>query len=89
MTYLGSNFQYILERHTSVGQLTLEHHDDVVVVLVDLLSFCRPSVTLCIALFHKGLQASDLPVDASNILFNDECQFLQSRIQTAGPQCTK
>lgn len=48
------------------------------VVLVDLFSFGGARVTLCMVLFHDGLQGSYLPIDAGNVLFDDECQFLWS-----------
>ena len=36
-THLSSYLQYVLESHTSVRELALQKHDDVVIVLVDLL----------------------------------------------------
>ena len=40
-TDLCSDFEHILEGHTGVGELALEHHDNVFVVLFNLLSLCR------------------------------------------------
>lgn len=39
--YLCPHLQHILEGHARVGQFALEEHHDVVVVLLELLSFRR------------------------------------------------
>ena len=49
-THLSSYLQYILECHTGVRELALQKHDDVIIVLVDLLC-----ATMGIVLLDVGL----------------------------------
>jgi len=39
VTYLSSNLQHVLECHTCRSQLTLEQHNDIVIVFINLFSF--------------------------------------------------
>lgn len=73
--HLCPYLQYILECHARVGQLALEEHYDVVVVLVKLLSFRRLG-PLRIALLDVRLKRRYLFIDIRNILFDYEGEFL-------------
>jgi len=76
LPYLSPNLQHVLERHACGSQLTLEQHDDVVVVLVDLFSFRSLGRLLYILLLDVNLKGGDLLVDPSNILLDYVREFL-------------
>ncbi len=40
-TYLGSNLEHVLERHTGICQLALQEHDHIVIVFLQLLALRR------------------------------------------------
>lgn len=72
-THLRSDLQYILETDARVGELALQHHDDVVVVLRDLLrSSCRVESVL-----GELLQLGNLLVESGDVLLDDVGEFLQ------------
>lgn len=71
-THLRANLQYIFEPDTRIGELALQHHDDVVVVLRDLLrSPCRVERVL-----GELLQLSNLLVESGDVLLDDVGEFL-------------
>ena len=76
--YLCPDFQHIFKCHTRVCELVLQQHDDVVVVLLNLLPFGRLGAALCLALFHICLESRNLLVDICNILLDNESEFLKS-----------
>jgi hypothetical protein len=66
-TDLGPDLEHVFEAHTRVGQATLEHHDHVIVVLVDLLALpagTPPARSLL-------LQLCNLDIDRSDVLLDD------------------
>lgn len=70
-TDLSSYLQYVLECHAGICKLALQKHDDVVVVLVNLLR-----AAMGVVLLYVGLQRRNLLVDVRYVLLDDECQFL-------------
>lgn len=75
--YLRPEFKNVFERHTCGRQFTLQHHHDIMVVLVNHLGFCRSRCSL--SLLVVGLETCYLLVDVGNVLFNDEGEFLRGR----------
>jgi hypothetical protein len=74
--YLRPHFQNILEGHTRLGQLTLQHHNNVFVVFFEQLALCRSGRVLSFLLFRMRLKLGDVLVNASDVLFDDESEFL-------------
>jgi hypothetical protein len=74
-TDLSPDLQHILEAHPHVRQLALEKHDDVRVVLVDLLR--RPLLLAVSGLLGEGLEGGDLGVEVGDVLLDDEGELLQ------------
>lgn len=71
-THLRPNLENILEADTCVCELALEHHDDVVVVLRDLL---RPDGRVEVAP-GKRLELCNLLVEVGDVLLDDVGEFL-------------
>jgi len=83
-TDLCPELEDVLEGHARVGELSLEHHDDVAVVFVDHLCLGRG----CIArmLLDMGLESCNLLVEACNVLLDDEGEFLETEGVKSGPE---
>ena len=79
MTHLCPDLQHVLERHASISELALQQHNDVMVVLLQLLALWRLGV-LRLALLDIRLQLSNLLVDIGNVLFDDIGEFLGKMI---------
>jgi len=76
-SYLRSQFKNVFKRHTCGRQFALQHHYNVMVVLINHLGFCRGGCPL--SLLVVGLETCYLLVDVGNVLFNDESEFLRGR----------
>lgn len=75
-THLCPKFQHVLEAHAGVCKFTLQQHDDIVIVFVNLLAFWRGRVALCVALFDITLESGYLLVNVGNVLFDNKSEFL-------------
>ena len=88
MTHLCPDLQHVLERHASISELALQQHNDVMVVLLQLLALWRLGV-LRLALLDIRLQLSNLLVDIGNVLLDDEREFLSRAFRRGAQSATR
>jgi len=77
-THLGPNLEHIFERHARICKLILQKHDHIVIVLLYLLLLGGLGTALRFTLLDICLERSNLPIDARNVLFDDESKFLMA-----------
>mgnify|MGYP001563322940 CR=1 FL=1 len=70
---MGADLEDVLESNRGVGELGLEHHHDVVVVLRDLF---RPAGGVEVRA-SEGLECCDLLVEVGDILLDDVGELLR------------
>ena len=70
-THLCPNLQNLLESHARTGEFTLQQHDHIGIVLVNLLVE-RILRMGSVSLLEIGLQLCYLLVDTGNVLFDDK-----------------
>ena len=73
--YLCADFEDVLEGDARVCELVLQQHDDIMVVLLQLLPL-RGLGPLSLTLLDICLELSNLLVDVGNVLFDDIREFL-------------
>lgn len=89
LTCLCSDFENIFEVYASVCEFVLQHHDDVVIMLINLFSLCRLGTTLSIVSFEGRLQSGNLSVYVGYVLLDDVGQFLSEWMNIGNTECTK
>lgn len=72
-THLRPDLEHVFKPDRSIGKLGLQHRDDVLVVLRDLLAACA-GVQVGL---REGLQLGDLRVERGDVLLDDIGEFLQ------------
>jgi len=77
-THLGPNLEHIFERHARICKLILQKYDHIVIVLLYLLLLGGLGTALRFTLLDICLERSNLPIDARNVLFDDESKFLMA-----------
>ena len=75
MTNLCPNLQDVLERHACVREFALQQHNNIVIVLLQLLALRRLH-GIRFTLLDIRLKLSNLLVDAGNVLLDDVREFL-------------
>lgn len=80
-THLGPNLEHIFERHARICKLILQKHDHIVIVLLYLLLLGGLGAALRFTLLDICLERSNLPIDARNVLFDDESKFLMAGLR--------
>jgi hypothetical protein len=88
-TYLGPNLEHVFERHARICKLILQKHDHIVIVLLYLLLLGGLGAALRSTLLDICLERSNLPIDARNVLFDDESEFLMAVLRDLRKATTK
>ena len=71
--HLRPDLEHVLEPNTCIGEFTLQHHDDIVVVFRDLLT-----ASLIQSVFRELLQLTNLLIQRRDVLLDDVCEFLNA-----------
>lgn len=74
-THLSPQFEHIFECNSRRCQLVLQHHYNIVLMVIHLLEL--HALGCLRALLNKSLKCQDLLVDVGNVLFDNEGQFLR------------
>ena len=79
--YLGADLEHVLEADARVGEFALEHHDDVVVVLADLLATLASGMIERV--LSELLQLEDLLVECGDVLLDDVGELLSKPVRVS------